>query len=325
MTEGVAAGGTWRFSSDDFPEERRLNLFRETLETVLPFAIEPVHGARFFNEVTLMTLPGLDAAIGTSEGAMFHRTKPLTRQSDDLTLCITRDGRSMISQRGADMVMEGGDAFLGAADLVSTSGPLGGAVGCLTLRLPRRTLASSVLDLDAAFIRPIRRGNQALRLLTGYMDVVRHAVDSGSASVQRLVASHVHDLVALALGETAEAGEIARGRGLRAARLRAVKADVRIHLHERDLSAETVARRQGVSPSYVRKLFDLAGTSFSTFVLEQRLSFAHTMLRSPRFAGLGVSAIAYDVGFGDLSYFNRVFRRRYGATPSEVRAEALWS
>ncbi|HWU12668.1 MAG TPA: AraC family transcriptional regulator, partial [Caulobacter sp.] len=183
-------------------------------------------------------------------------------------------------------------------------------------------LASSVLDIEAAFTRRIPCGTEALRLLTGYMGVVRQAVGAGSAGVQRLVASHVHDLVALALGETAEAGEIARGRGLRAARLRAVKADIRNNLRERDLSAETVARRQSLSPSYVRKLFDLAGTSFSAFVLDQRLSFAHTMLRSPRFAGLGVSAVAYDVGFGDLSYFNRMFRRRYGATPTEVRAES---
>jgi AraC-like DNA-binding protein len=180
-------------------------------------------------------------------------------------------------------------------------------------------LAASVLDIEAAFVRPIRRGTEALRLLAGYMGVVRQAADSGSVGVQRLVASHVQDLVALALGETAEAGEIARGRGLRAARLRAIKADVRAHLRERDLSAETVARRQGVSPSYVRKLFDLTGTSFSAFVLDQRIACAHAMLRNPRFSGLGISAIAYDVGFGDLSYFNRAFRRRHGATPSEAR------
>jgi len=35
----------------------------------------------------------------------------------------------------------------------------------------------------------------------------------------------------------------------------------------------------------------------------------------------GVPDIAYDVGFGDLSYFNRSFRRRFGRTPSEVRRE----
>ena len=39
-------------------------------------------------------------------------------------------------------------------------------------------------------------------------------------------------------------------------------------------------------------------------------------------AGCTVSSIAYDLGFGDVSYFNRVFRRLYGATPSDVREAA---
>lgn len=32
-----------------------------------------------------------------------------------------------------------------------------------------------------------------------------------------------------------------------------------------------------------------------------------------------ISAIAFDSGFGDLSYFNNTFRRRFGATPTDVR------
>jgi AraC-like DNA-binding protein len=43
------------------------------------------------------------------------------------------------------------------------------------------------------------------------------------------------------------------------------------------------------------------------------------MLCDPRLAARSISSVAFEVGFGDLSYFNRAFRRRYGATPSEVR------
>jgi AraC-like DNA-binding protein len=35
-----------------------------------------------------------------------------------------------------------------------------------------------------------------------------------------------------------------------------------------------------------------------------------------------ISTIAIESGFGGLSYFNHVFRRRYGATPSDIRATA---
>jgi AraC-like DNA-binding protein len=43
------------------------------------------------------------------------------------------------------------------------------------------------------------------------------------------------------------------------------------------------------------------------------------MLADPRHADRAISTIVYDAGFGDLSTFNREFRRRFGATPSDVR------
>jgi len=54
-------------------------------------------------------------------------------------------------------------------------------------------------------------------------------------------------------------------------------------------------------------------------VLAQRLVLAHRMLTDPRRAMRKISAIAFEAGFGDLSYFNRAFRRRYGLRPSELR------
>jgi len=54
----------------------------------------------------------------------------------------------------------------------------------------------------------------------------------------------------------------------------------------------------------------------------QRLLRAHRMLSDPARAQRPIGAIAFEVGFGDLSYFNRAFRRRYGVTPSDVRANA---
>jgi AraC-like DNA-binding protein len=49
------------------------------------------------------------------------------------------------------------------------------------------------------------------------------------------------------------------------------------------------------------------------------------MLTDPRRLHLAIIDIALAVGFGDVSYFNRVFRRRFGDTPSGVRAAAIRS
>jgi AraC-like DNA-binding protein len=138
--------------------------------------------------------------------------------------------------------------------------------------------------------------------------------------VRHLLVAQLCDLVAVTLGATRDAAAAAEGRGLRAARLRAIKADIEGNLvHGGDLSPSAVARRQNVSQSYIRKLFEGEDTSFSEFVLSRRLLRAHRLLVDPSRVEESITSIAFGVGFGDLSYFNRAFKRFYGVTPSEIR------
>jgi AraC-like DNA-binding protein len=46
------------------------------------------------------------------------------------------------------------------------------------------------------------------------------------------------------------------------------------------------------------------------------------MLIDRRYAHLNIAQIADESGFGDVSYFNRAFRRQFGAKPSDFREAA---
>src|SRR5262249_17502586 len=98
-----------------------------------------------------------------------------------------------------------------------------------------------------------------------------------------------------------------------------IKADIIAHLDDGNLGAAVVADRHGVTLRYLQKLFEADGTSFSEFVVSLRLAKAYRMLTNPLYSHRAIGNVAYDVGFNDLSYFNRLFRRRYGLTPSDVR------
>jgi AraC-like DNA-binding protein len=87
------------------------------------------------------------------------------------------------------------------------------------------------------------------------------------------------------------------------------------------LTAATVATKHEISTSYVRKLFETEGTSFTEFVLTHRLAAAYRMLTDLRFIDRSISRIAHDAGFNDISHFNRSFRRVYGASPTDVQRE----
>jgi AraC-like DNA-binding protein len=95
------------------------------------------------------------------------------------------------------------------------------------------------------------------------------------------------------------------------------------NLHDAELGVAKVAACNSMSERYLYKLFQSEHLTYSEFVLGQRLARAYGILRSPLYDRCKVSVIAFELGFNDLSYFNRTFRRRYGATPSDVRATRL--
>ena len=105
----------------------------------------------------------------------------------------------------------------------------------------------------------------------------------------------------------------------RSSRLDAIKAFILTKIDNPELCLDDVAAHQGISSSYVRKLFAAEGAKFTTYVLQIRLEKVLQMLADPEARSHAISAIALKCGFNDISYFNRVFRKRYGHTPSDLR------
>lgn len=83
------------------------------------------------------------------------------------------------------------------------------------------------------------------------------------------------------------------------------------------LTLRDLAHGAAMSPYHFLRTFRaIVGMTPYQFVLHRRLHRAATRLRC---SDDGVSAIAWDTGFSDLSTFNRRFRRLIGLTPSAYR------
>jgi AraC-like DNA-binding protein len=87
---------------------------------------------------------------------------------------------------------------------------------------------------------------------------------------------------------------------------------------EPGLSMTELAGEVGMSPFHFLRMFrQVVGMTPYQFVLHTRLHRAAVRLRRSREA---VSSIALEAGFGDLSTFNRRFRRVMGLSPGAYRA-----
>jgi AraC-like DNA-binding protein len=310
-------GAALLFSTDQFTARERVAAWREFIgRSMLKLDIAPVPDRDFHAEVRLHALPGLAAISGRLTAVRLDRTRSLI-DSDDLILCVSRWGEMQTTLRDREAVIQPGDAVvMNADDVGSMIMPMG--TRSLALRLPRDAIAPAVTCLDDAICRRIPAQTPALRLLNAYLGILDDADASDSADLRYQAAAHVRDLAALTVGATRDAADIAMQRGVRAARLRAVKQDIADNLHG-DLSVSALCARHGCTPRHLQRLFEREGTTFTAYVLEQRLARVYRTLTDPRRACDKISAVAFAAGFHDLSHFARAFRRRYGMTPSDLR------
>jgi AraC-like DNA-binding protein len=189
------------------------------------------------------------------------------------------------------------------------------------LIVPRAPLAALVTNIEDAAMRPVPRGNEMLRLLTSYAKTICGGLTIEHPDLRTLVTAHIHDLMAMIIGASRDGAALAEERGVAAARLAVIKADIIEHIGHDETTLLDLATRHGLTPRSIQRLFEGDGSTFSEFKLEQQVSYARRMLGDRRYAGLTIAAIAAAAGFGDLSYFHRVFRRRFGATPSDIRVK----
>jgi AraC-like DNA-binding protein len=312
---------TWtlsRFSTDALPKRDRMAIWREEFgRKVARFEFDPLDET-FRSDVTMSAAPGLKTVFMDHAPLRASRTRQLLADgNDDLMFQIlTTDGR--ISHRGREVEVGANEAILlSSAEICEHTAPV--ASKCMLLMLPRRDLRAYLSDFDGALARRIPAKTPALRLLAHYIGILQEP-GMTAPEFRRTAVAHIYDLIALALGATQDAAAAAMERGVRAARLRSIKDVIQTGLGRGNVSVGAIAAAHGVTPRYVQGLFASEGTTLTEFVLDKRLSLAYRMLCDPRLDARNITSIAYDAGFGDISYFNKVFRRRFGETPTGVRS-----
>ena len=246
-----------RFSSDQLPERDRIAIWREVFgREVFRVDIEAPPGSQFAADVTVHSLPGLKLLSGTlGAGVHARRTGELICDGVcDLLFIVNRNGQMSVSQRGQDRSLEPGDANFGSLGEVGgifreTSGE------SLSLQIPRAALLPLIPNLDDLVMRPIPRDQAALRLLIPYLDLLQQSGALAAPELAQSAMRHIYDLVIQTIASSAEVLDVATDRGARAARLAAIKADIVANIARPDLSGEMIARRHGVSPRYIHRLF----------------------------------------------------------------------
>ena len=282
----------------------------------------PVAGDRIANEASYSehSFLGLCAMRGTPI-RMERRTNPARDAHGDRYLILASGSRLLACQRGRSIELAVGQMTLMSADEPAQVTQLTEGTRW-SIRVQQKLLAEICRHCDDRIACPLDVGGELATLLSRQIETAHQMGPRLDSSPNHVVAQHLFDLLGLCIGADGDAAHIAGRRGLAAARLDAIKAGILRDIGRPELALARVAADHGLRVRYVQHLFDLSGTSFTDFVLEQRLRLAHRLLREPKNKSRKISDIAATAGFSDISYFNRAFRTRFDATPTDIRAGA---
>jgi AraC-like DNA-binding protein len=278
------------------------------------------NGAPYSGRLVLRTFGGLglmecqlDSPAGSNALFVSERTRPHVARSHSLEYIVSiwLGGENELDTFGQIHTGQAGDFTV-----TSTDNPI-------RVQVPKRGHACN-LSLPASWDRV---GDTRLEQVFGKLfsagdwrhhglaEYARHLLASPNALALPGASEKLRGVIALALDPRAKSEHQA---GL----LAMIQNHVDVRFADPDLGPDRVAAAFDISVRYLHRLFSTSGSSFTEYLIEQRLARARLMLADPRCRERKILAVVYECGFRNINHFGLRFRVRFGLTPGEFRQQA---
>jgi AraC-like DNA-binding protein len=328
MLSGTSTMQGIRFSSQALPhgldERARFSLWRDLYIAnigSLDIRISEAAPFRADLDMTLYGAVGLASFNGTVQ-TVKRTPHDLHADSQDAYFLMINDGPDTVGglHVGREMALAPGAAALMSTQecgsITGGAAPRGGHVW-RNLVVPGELMRGALGGVDD--LLATSRSGASLAFLRSYLTLLNDTPPSDDPALAAHISTTLMDLLTLVLRGAGDAARQAASRGLRAARIDAVLAGIRDGYTDPGFSVKSLARQLGLSVRYIHDLLQETGTGFAERVLELRLQRSAVLLGDRRSDTLRIADLALAVGFSDVSYFNRCFRRRFGCTPTAMR------
>jgi AraC-like DNA-binding protein len=281
---------------------------------------EPLAGSAFHASVKPI-FPELRIVRATLSPGFLFRDDDLLRDGDDsIGFVIARSRELTARHLGRELQLAPGDATM---MLMSATGGVGWRESStlFDMLIPPTEWEARGARSEDVLMQRLWGKSEAMQLLRCYIRSLERSGLAAFGNDHTIVRRHIVDLAVLAATARCPIGE-SNASAVAAARLTAALDYIASHFSDSELSLTKVARRLRISPRYLQRLLESAGTTFTAHVTELRLKQAFMLLTAQSEGKVRISDIALQSGFSDVSYFNRLFRSRFGGTPSDVRAQS---
>ena len=307
------------YRSSDLEPSLRMEAWREIAHGWVDF--RPARGIPLEAEFTL--LPGDDCLLGATRSSAYEmRTgaRRLSQPDDMVVLTLLQSGELLPS----DYPRKGAGALSLCVPHQMGSYRWGQDASQVFLSLPRSEVRAALgrepntllLTGQCALAPALASQMSHMALLLRQSSRIDGTEYAGLLDATRALA-----LLTLRnlgrQGQAVDAPDLSKSlhAGRRAAALRFMEQ----HAHRHDLDAAAIARGAGCSRTRLYDAFAAQGPTVMDTLREIRLQRARLLMERSQHLHVGV--VAWRCGFADASGFSKLFKARFGRTPSEWRWE----
>jgi AraC family transcriptional regulator, positive regulator of tynA and feaB len=313
----------WRPHGGDLTA--RLRSWSEILaETHLAFDVRPTAATpnRFRAAVTRRPIGDLMLVDCAAAPFLGHRSsamigsRPQAAHERVLGVQFVCKGVELVREGSRELALKPGDVVLWDG-LQPTEIEIAEAFYKRTLLFPRDRVLAVCPRLGELDALPSLAGSAPARLLVRFMNALAVELPGLGPAAGAAAANAALELLRAAVEPALPSDRSAARAAMRAE----IARYVRTHLQDPQLGPATIARAYAMSVRTLHALFEDADESVAGLVRSERLARCLEDLQQPN--GGSVTDIAFRWGFCDAAHFSRVFKREFGATPSEIRQAAL--
>ena len=305
------------FSTHALPANERFDAWRESMNVFLSSSLNSDREIdSFVGEIESYLIDDVMLSRGIASRQKYDRPIPKIAADglDHYMIQVFLEGGCTLRMRNRDVQSLPGQAI--AFDLGEVMDSFNTSFDVLCVVVPRARLApllSAPDNIQGCIPDPEGGAGKMLAdfISSLYLVAPKLNNDEAQGAVRALL-----EMIAAAYNRTTTQDILAGANGQKALLLNA-QAFIPQNIAD-DLTPAQIAHGIGVSRTSLYRLFEPIG-GVASYVRDQRLRRCLADLISMRHAGLHVSEIAYKWGFSDASHFTRIFRQRFGHTPSEVR------
>jgi AraC-like DNA-binding protein len=188
----------------------------------------------------------------------------------------------------------------------------------LVLRIPEQKLKQLLHSPDDLTCIRMSGSHGMSRVKSSFLREVWQNYNAiGDVANQKKIADILINTLAISFSEITK--DFSSDSSLKITRRSQIKRFIETNLYDIRLTPAFIAEAFAISKRYLHVLFEGEEETLTQYILRRRLDDAIILLTDESQRHLTISEIAYRVGFNSSNHFGRVYKERFGQTPSESR------